>query len=72
MKLFNKVFSGGQIDKQVVPDLATNPIADLHDEPLYLCRDWLQARQRLFLNFIKPQWTQTKPSTKHLNKNSAI
>ena len=34
MNLFNKVFSGGQIDKQVVPDLATNPIADLHDEPL--------------------------------------
>jgi hypothetical protein len=34
MNLFNKVFSGGQIDKQVAPDLTTNPIADLHDEPL--------------------------------------
>ena len=34
MNLFNKVFSGGQIDKQVAPDLSTNHIADLHDEPL--------------------------------------
>lgn len=34
MNLFNKVFSGGQIDKQVTTDLSTGHIADLHDEPL--------------------------------------
>ena len=34
MNLFNKVFSGGQIDKQIAPDLSTNHIADLRDDPL--------------------------------------
>jgi hypothetical protein len=34
MNLFNKVFSGGQIDKQAAPDLSTSHIADMHDEPL--------------------------------------
>jgi hypothetical protein len=34
MNLFNKVFSGGQIDKQIAPDLSTSHIADLRDDPL--------------------------------------
>ena len=34
MNLFNKVFSGGQIDKQESTDLSTSHIADLHNEPL--------------------------------------
>ena len=34
MNLLNKIFSGGQIDKQLTPSLPDSPIGQLTDEPL--------------------------------------
>jgi hypothetical protein len=51
MNLFNKVFSGGQIDKQLTPDLSASHIADLSQEPLLPLQGLAAGEESLAPNF---------------------
>jgi hypothetical protein len=59
MNLFNKIFSGGQIDKQFAPTLTTSPEVQLTDEPL-LPLHGLAAGEAAPVHVFHPTPSETK------------